>query len=212
MDDSDMGTFISRYRVPVPDSWALWFPGERKAEAKVAPARLADTREGQEFVRRAVLRSEAKLEGAGTRMATMIWVPDRRTGAVQAIGGCWRLGWPPPAVRPTRDEYLIEAKKLAPAPGVTILSSSFATDEVDAGSVAVEGLATSDTPRGGFGAVLRPASSSTILQIRYTIFPDGCDEAFRIEAVVDDLDLARQASAEIARITQGVVLTLSERT
>jgi len=205
-----MGTWITNSRLGVPPTWALWGTGQHAEKAKTAPAKLADTREGQDFVRRAVLGAEAKFEGAGTRVAMLVWVPDRTTGAVQAIGACTRIGWPPDT-RPTRDEYLTEAKKLDPAPGVIIDASSFTPGDVDAGPLVVEGLVTRSTPRGLFGRLLRGSPTSPIVQIRYTIFPEGCDEVFRIEAVLDDLELARPASAQVGQIAKSVVLTLDER-
>ncbi|MBO9553606.1 hypothetical protein [Cellulomonas sp.] len=204
-----MGTWITWSGVAVPSTWALWGAGEHEAKARTAPAQLADTREGQQLVRRAILGAESKIEGVGTLVALLAWVPDRTTGAVQALGGCWRIGWPE-GTRPTRDEYLAEARKLDPAPGVTIEASTFTTLEVDAGPVAVEGLVTSSAPRRRFGGLLRTADPM-VAQIRCTIFPEGCDEVFRIEAVVDDLDLAGAASAQVGSIAKGVVLRLSER-
>jgi len=50
-----------------------------------------------------------------------------------------------------------------------------------------------------------------VAQIRCTIFPEGCDEVFRVEAVVDDLDLAGAASAQVGSIAKGVVLKLGGR-
>ncbi|MGY4644616.1 hypothetical protein [Cellulomonas sp. URHB0016] len=204
-----MGTWITNSQIMVPKTWALWGAGEHRAEASTAPAQLADTPEGQDFVRRAILGSESTFHGIGTRVAMLVWVPDRATGAVQGIGSCWRIGWPPDT-RPSRDEYLVEAKKLDPAPGVTIDASSFTTFDVDAGPLVVEGLITRETPRSRFGGFLRTASSP-IAQIRCTIFPEGCDEVFRIDLMVDDLDLAGPASAQIGSIAKGVVLTLGER-
>jgi|GEM_PF-1575786 len=204
-----MGTWITWSEVMVPNTWALWGAGQHEAEAEVAPARLADTPQGQDFVRRAILGSEAKFEGVGTRVAMLVWVPDRTTGAVQAIGACWRIGWPPDT-RPTRDEYLADAKKLDPSPGTIIDASSFTTLEVDAGPAAVEALVTRATTRRRLGGLL-PAADTTLGQIRLTIFPEGCDEVFRIEALVDDLSLARPASAQVGSIAKGVVLTLGER-
>jgi len=204
-----MGTWITRSHIGTPKTWALWGSGQHLDEATVAPSQLADTVEGQQFVRRAILGAEAKAEGAGTLVALLAWVPDRTTGAVEALGACWRLGWLPDT-RITRDEYLADAETTEPPAGVTLDARTVTGLDVDAGPAVVEGLVTTSASRRRFGGLVR-ATASTVGQVRCTIFPEACDEAFRIEAVVVDLDLMGRAAADIAAMARGLVLTFGER-
>jgi len=204
-----MGTWITRSHIGAPKTWALWGSGQHLAEAKVAPSQLADTPEGQQLVRRAILGAEAKAEGAGTLVALLAWVPDRTTGAVEALGACWRLGWEP-GTRITRDEYLANAETTEPSSGVTLDARTVTELDVDAGPAVVEGLVTTATSPRRFAGLGRPGVF-TVGQVRCTIFPETCDEAFRIEVVVDNLDLMGRAAADIAAMARGLVLTLGER-
>ena len=169
--------------MPVMDQlgWAVWLAHATTSRVQDLPELVADTPAGQDIVRQAMLGARDVVQTAGTIQALMLWVPDRATGAVEAVGVVSTIGWAA-GTRPTRDQYLVDAQHREPTKGVTILGSSVFPRDVETGPVAYEVMATQSTSRRwGRSTELPP-----ILQYRATVFPPDCDDALLLHIVLDD--------------------------